>query len=144
MAYKNPEDAKAYNKKRYAENREILLAKNREYKAANKAKINARRRLSYILKPWKKTKKNVTNRIRNENHKSHKTYKHVKDFMKLKDYEFLYKRDNAHLLKQPSIDRKDSKGHYTVENCRYIEMTDNAAAGRETQRKMREAVAQSK
>ena len=29
------------------------------------------------------------------------------------------------MMKRPSIDRIDSKGHYTLENCRYMELRDN-------------------
>jgi hypothetical protein len=37
----------------------------------------------------------------------------------------LWIRDKAWLLKRPSIDRKDNDGHYTYENCRFIELSEN-------------------
>lgn len=41
------------------------------------------------------------------------------------DVEYLWKRDNAHLLKKPSIDRINTLGNYSVLNCRFIENYDN-------------------
>ena len=38
----------------------------------------------------------------------------------------LWKRDNASKLKRPSIDRIDNNGHYTFENCRFIEVKENS------------------
>ena len=38
----------------------------------------------------------------------------------------LWVRDKAHLLNKPSIDRKNNKGHYTFENCQFIEMVENS------------------
>ena len=43
--------------------------------------------------------------------------KGIKNFLSMNDIEYLWVRDNAHLLKEPSIDRKNPKGNYTVDNC---------------------------
>ena len=37
----------------------------------------------------------------------------------------LWERDQAHLLEFASIDRIDNDGNYTLENCRFIEMSEN-------------------
>lgn len=37
----------------------------------------------------------------------------------------LWVRDGAEQMAIPSLDRKDNAGHYTVENCQYIEMDAN-------------------
>lgn len=81
--------------------------------------------------PWMKTYRNIQRRCRlSEADRNYKHYKGIKNFLSVSDLKFLWKRDSAHLLKQPSIDRKDSKGHYTIENCRYIELKENAELGR--------------
>jgi hypothetical protein len=51
--------------------------------------------------------------------------KGIKNFLSMNDIEYLWVRDNAHLLKEPSIDRKNPKGNYTVDNCQYIEFREN-------------------
>ncbi len=49
----------------------------------------------------------------------------IKNFLNHKDIEYLWFRDKAYELKQPSIDRIDARGHYTLENCRFIELKKN-------------------
>ena len=39
---------------------------------------------------------------------------------------FLWYRDKTWLLEKPSIDRIDSYGDYTFDNCRFIEFKENA------------------
>ncbi|MCK4649189.1 hypothetical protein KAT51_06675, partial [bacterium] len=41
------------------------------------------------------------------------------------DIKFLWFRDKAYNLGQPSIDRKDTYGDYSIDNCRFIEKVDN-------------------
>jgi len=71
-------------------------------------------------KPWIATLSNIRSRCKHE-----KWYKNIKCLLTSKDLEFLWKRDNADKLLKPSIDRINSKGHYTLENCRFIEQTKN-------------------
>ena len=51
--------------------------------------------------------------------------KGIKFHMTILDFKYLWFRDKAYLMKKPSIDRKDNFGHYTIENCRFIELKDN-------------------
>ena len=55
--------------------------------------------------------------------------KGIKCFLTVNDIETLWFRDQAWLLKSPSIDRIDSKGNYTLENCRFIERKENEMQG---------------
>ena len=38
---------------------------------------------------------------------------------------YLWERDKANKMKQPSIDRVDANKNYTLQNCRFIELKDN-------------------
>lgn len=52
----------------------------------------------------------------------------IKFLMTIKDFEYLYKRDRAHLLVRPSIDRINSNKNYTKSNCRFVELRVNLGA----------------
>ena len=45
--------------------------------------------------------------------------------MRKEDFKKLWIRDKGWTLRRPSIDRKDTKGHYEYSNCSFIEMEDN-------------------
>lgn len=51
--------------------------------------------------------------------------KGIKNFLTLEDLQQLWDRDNAHLLHQPSIDRKNNHGDYEFDNCQFIEKIEN-------------------
>ena len=104
MPYKDPEKKKQW----YKDNKEILLAKRHKYMERC---------------PWYRVWSNVKSRCLNKKH--HYFKRGVKNFLKVADVKYLWIRDNAHNLKQPSIDRLDGKGHYTVNNCRIIELSKN-------------------
>lgn len=57
-------------------------------------------------------------------------YGRIKFFITSKEVKYLWFRDKAYLLKHPSIDRIDNNGNYTLENCRFIELGENARRGR--------------
>jgi hypothetical protein len=49
----------------------------------------------------------------------------IKMLMKLKDVKFLWDRDNAAAMAHPSLDRINKDGHYSLDNCRIIELAEN-------------------
>jgi uncharacterized Fe-S radical SAM superfamily protein PflX len=85
-----------------------------------------------MINPCRKTLSNIRNRC-NPDQKYGK--RGIRCFITLKELEYLWGRDKAYLLKKPSIDRIDNTGDYTIENCRYIEHSENAKLGVYTKRK---------
>lgn len=61
----------------------------------------------------------TTNRFKNYGGKG------IKVKMSKFDLVFLWNRDKARLMNKPSIDRKDTAGHYEISNCRFIEWENN-------------------
>lgn len=54
-----------------------------------------------------------------------KYYKNIKCYLNIENLLFLWNRDNAEQMKSPSIDRIDSRGDYEINNCRFLELTEN-------------------
>ena len=69
----------------------------------------------------------IKQRCENSNSPAYKYYmgKGIQNFLTKEDIKFLLKRDNANLMKKPSIDRINHNGNYTLKNCRIIEMPIN-------------------
>lgn len=56
--------------------------------------------------------------------------KYKREFtLTVNDFKQLWERDNAHLLKSPSIDRIDPSKGYVQGNCRFIERSLNSSLG---------------
>src|SRR3990167_728037 len=74
-----------------------------------------------------KTLDNIKQRCRNPNDPKFSSYggRGIQALLTFRDIVTLWERDNASVLRQASIDRMDSNGHYTLENCRFIEMSIN-------------------
>lgn len=45
--------------------------------------------------------------------------------MTIEDFKYLWFRDKAFDMKEPSIDRVNTKGDYILTNCRFIELQEN-------------------
>lgn len=100
-----------------------------DYDQKNKIKLNKQRRGYYKKYPWIIILKSINDRCNNPNSKDYKNYggRGIENYLNLEDVKFLYIRDKAHLMKKPSIDRKDNDGNYTIENCEFIEFGENSA-----------------
>jgi hypothetical protein len=104
----------------YLKNREKILSRFKKYYNDNK-EIMCENNKKYIKKhPWIRTFKNIKTRIKHD-----KCYFNIKCLITTIELQKLWFRDNAFLMKQPSIDRINTYGHYCYDNCRYIEMQDN-------------------
>lgn len=83
----------------------------------------------YRLKyPWKQILVNIKQRCENPNNKKYKNYgkRGIKNYLTEENVKFLYIRDKAHLLKKPSLDRKNNNKNYTLNNCEFIEWSENS------------------
>lgn len=80
-----------------------------------------------IVHPWINSYKHAKRRCNNSNHKYYKWYggRGIKFLLTHEDMEFLWKRDNADKMKEPSIDRINKNGNYELKNCQFIEMNIN-------------------
>jgi len=83
---------------------------------------------SYKILPWSKHFYTINQRCNDSNYKAFKYYggKGIRNYLTQDELKFLWFRDKAYLLEKPSIDRKDSNGHYTFENCQFIEHSANS------------------
>lgn len=94
----------------------------KQWQKENKDKIKLYNQRYYKKNPWAKTCCNMRAHCRRDQNYLRKG---IKIFLDTKDMKFLWFRDKAYLLKQPSIDRINNDGHYTLKNCRYIELEKN-------------------
>jgi hypothetical protein len=73
----------------------------------------------------------INGRCNTPSHSSFNIYggKGVRNLLSIEDLRTLWERDHADLLSKPSIDRKEASGHYSFDNCRFIEHALNAKGG---------------
>lgn len=117
------------HKKKMADYRKTYIQKKGIVEYRNM--VNASTRLNRKL-PWVKTYYAIYSRLARSRNlekwgNKYRCYVGIEMYMTPTDLKMLWERDNAENLISPSIDRKNSKDHYTVENCQYIEMKINRA-----------------
>lgn len=74
--------------------------------------------------PWRKTLSALKQRCKNMDDPRYGG-KGIKALISEEEIKELWFRDKAYNLKEPSIDRLDSDGHYEFGNCRFIELKEN-------------------
>jgi len=79
-----------------------------------------------LLQCWS----NIRQRCEYKKGKKYKFYggKGIVNNLSKIDLLYLWERDRACKMKQPSIDRIDSNKNYSLENCRFIEMREKLTA----------------
>lgn len=88
-------------------------------------------------KKWAKIFYDIKQRCTNPNDTGYKYYggKGIKCKITKEEIKQLWFRDNADNLKEPSIDREDSKKDYVYDNCRFIELSLNRQRANKDQSK---------
>lgn len=76
-------------------------------------------------RPWEYARRRCTD----VKHREYPRYggRGIRCLLSKADVLALYERDAGHLLDRPSLDRIDPNGHYSLENCRFIEWSENIA-----------------
>ncbi len=121
---------KEYKQEYYKKNKEMFFRKAIKWKEENKERFltyQREYRRTHPVDPLYKLLNNINQRCNYPKDKKYKYYggKGIKNFLTLEDLKYLWNRDRAGLMKQPSIDRKNGNGNYTIENCQFIEMEAN-------------------
>lgn len=117
------EHKKEYDKIYYKENRIKKIKQSIKYNNKNKDEIRIRK----DSRKWQESCYKAKARCNNKKCKDYKNYggRGIKFLMTVKDFKYLWFRDNAENMKQPTIDRKENDGNYELSNCRFIERVNN-------------------
>lgn len=62
--------------------------------------------------------------------------KGIKCLLSFEDVMNLWNRDKANLLSRPTIDRIDPNGNYKLENCRFIENSENVRRAHKNRKRL--------
>jgi len=120
-------------KQNYQKQKTYYLQKAKQYYYKNRKKYLQYSSLynkQYHQKyPWLQSYYDAKNRCTNANNVRYKNYggRGIQFLLTRSEIEKLWHRSKAHLMKKPSIDRKDNDGHYIYENCRFIELSENSS-----------------
>lgn len=118
----NRSQRKQYCKEWYRNNKKYYLKYKSKY-----------RKLLKKSKPWLIVLQNIRCRLANSvskvgsesKHRKNKAYCFINNYLTGKDIKFLWFRDKAYLMKRPSIHKKNNKNHYTLDNCKFLELSEH-------------------
>lgn len=125
---KNKDDENNKSQKWKLHNRFRVLKRAKEYRLENMEYYNKYQKEYHKTHGWYLCYYNAKRRCNNPNNDHFNRYggRGIKLLMSLKDFKYLWFRDKAYNLKQPSIDRIDNDGNYELNNCRFIEYLENS------------------
>jgi hypothetical protein len=118
------------NKKYYDDNKEAISKRGFIYRKNNIDKIIERNKKRYIKikenEPWRLVYFRLKERCKKGSLQSRWYFeKGIRAEITEQEVKYLWFRDNAINLSRPSIDRINSNGNYTLNNCRFIELSEN-------------------
>jgi len=129
---------KEYHKEYWKKNKDIIKEKrklkseeNRQYlkqwRKDNKEHVSSEMKKWHKENPWSATHNQAMQRCYNSNCISYKSYggRGIKCFLTVEDVKNLWFTDGAYNMVRPSIDRIDNNGDYELNNCQFIELSDN-------------------
>lgn len=98
----------------------------RKWARNNKESMKNAQRRYWESNPWARAYHDAKSRCKD---KSNKWYccKGIMFLISMEEIKSIWIRDFADKMITPSIDRLDSKGNYCFDNCRFIELSENAA-----------------
>lgn len=79
--------------------------------------------------PWAGVLSRARSRCNDKNNHNFHRYggRGIRCLLSMDEMKALWLRDGAASMVRPSIDRIDNDGHYSMDNCRFIEHSDNSA-----------------
>ena len=118
---------------------DMRKANQQEVPAELKAKRGAAVKALWAKNPWYRSWQEAKQRCTNPNNISYPFYgaRGITFNLTKEDMAFIWKRDNAAAMQRPSIDRINADGHYTLDNCRFLEFRENARQGAYSKNKRR-------
>jgi hypothetical protein len=93
----------------------------------NKNRIDKRIKEYDKTHPWIRTLVSINQRCNNPKNERYNQYgkRGIKNYLTKEDIKFLWVRDRAFEMMQPTIDRKDNDGHYELSNCQFLELIEH-------------------
>lgn len=82
-------------------------------------------------RPWYVSYEKAKTRCNNPHNNKYSRYgsRGIKFLLTFADAKYLWDRDSGEKLNRASIDRINSDGDYTLQNCRFIELSENSRLG---------------
>jgi hypothetical protein len=102
--------------------------KRKEYQKANRYKYVDKqteyRKKHFDIYPWRKALHSVRSRCSQK--KGHYQRNGIKNFLTEPEIKEIWFRDGADKMVKPTVDRLDASKHYTADNIRFAEHSDNS------------------